>query len=1232
MLFTRPEKNKLSIENQMHHTVPDWPTAKKMLLPRGIVVPVHGALWLYRRVPLSPVRDARTDEEALGVGVPLSNALQELAAATNTTLKIRTAARASYREVHLLLVNLTRRYSPPPKSRHAEQLQAWYGERLTQQRMLLFGVKLRDEVGGVDRSLRDVIESAAMSLATAEVPLSDYERDIQEVDEVLARCGFETPDVADFELAESWWDAGGSPETPVVNHPNHIHFFRSTAGAQMAARAGAGDCRQWPSEIPGHHTIAMGSVHSFDFQFESNRNARTQWASSLLDMGADAISIRGKLEPSYITRSELRRQRRRYIEDINSRSAQGRMSDQEQSEMLATLESVEGAYSSGKASPTMVETSVLAAFSGRGSENLETIANGRPFKVSPMSFRQNTALPETWIGSPVRSNPNVMDLPTTTIAFSGLPNLSTVGDRAGAQIGFTLHDRQSALFSATASADEDSTPIAVVCGSAGSGKDLELSTRIPTPTGWTTMGRVAVGDEVLGRDGRPVTVSWKSPVFVKDDLYRLRLSDGQECISGFDHQWVVSTAKDRSRPNREAAQEEYRRAHEIADRLDELASDVSPGIIASAEQIADRIRRAIPQSPYRSADDLVASLKMMDLVSESIASGDVQVCEQDALCALATRIRQQYAVPPRGDVTERRMTTGEMLSRGLTCEDGSPRFAIALPAPLDLPERKVPLQPYMLGMWLGSSEGTDMSASGVPGDLEASQISEVSEGRIPAVYLRSSFDQRLELLAGMMDATGEIGEEGVCTMRLHREGLLEDAAELARSLGIRTLVDAREGGGQLSFTTTLTVTRIESRACNLPAPGTDLEPWLHIESIEKIGGGHSACISVASPDRTFLAGGMVPTSNTQLMAFSGFQFALEGRPVIIVDPKKGSDLSIAFKGHVNTFSLDSFADASGGEGGTGIFDPLRFSKTPQDGINTAVSMLHFADIWQRGGVQNFEADLKIALKHGIAKGARAIGTALQIAQRDGVATAELAEPIIRQSRTDPLFGACVGLSDEGHVLSASEGITYIKVGNADLELPSMGANQKDLSLSARISVSLIRMMVFGSAEALRGRRGVLMLDEAWVFLGAGAEEVERLGRLARSLEVLPVLYTQRVTDIIEAKLQNHISRGVILHLRDPMEARAAFEIFGVDPTSERMAMTTNTERRGETGIQYNTRKPIFEINRDGTRGQLLRGSVGLYCDLRSRAVDTEIAIPQSFLELSSTNALDRARREGREVH
>src|SRR5881628_2241489 len=46
----------------------------------------------------------------------------------------------------------------------------------------------------------------------------------------------------------------------------------------------------------------------------------------------------------------------------------------------------------------------------------------------------------------------------------------------------------------------------IVAARPGVGKALALDTPLPTPTGWTTMGAVAVGDQLIGADGKPTTV------------------------------------------------------------------------------------------------------------------------------------------------------------------------------------------------------------------------------------------------------------------------------------------------------------------------------------------------------------------------------------------------------------------------------------------------------------------------------------------------------------------------------------------------------------------------------------------------------------------------------------------------------------------------------------------------------------------------------------------------------
>jgi replicative DNA helicase len=77
----------------------------------------------------------------------------------------------------------------------------------------------------------------------------------------------------------------------------------------------------------------------------------------------------------------------------------------------------------------------------------------------------------------------------------------------------------------------------IVAARPGVGKALALDTPLPTPTGWTTMGDVAVGDELLGADGRPTRVVAATEVMLGRPCYQVEFSDGTVIVADAGHQW-----------------------------------------------------------------------------------------------------------------------------------------------------------------------------------------------------------------------------------------------------------------------------------------------------------------------------------------------------------------------------------------------------------------------------------------------------------------------------------------------------------------------------------------------------------------------------------------------------------------------------------------------------------------------------------------------------------------------
>ena len=88
----------------------------------------------------------------------------------------------------------------------------------------------------------------------------------------------------------------------------------------------------------------------------------------------------------------------------------------------------------------------------------------------------------------------------------------------------------------------------VIAARPGMGKALKLDTPLPTPTGWTTMGQVAVGDWLIGADGKPTRVVAATEVMLGRPCYEVEFSDGSAIVADADHQWptlrgIVVTAQ-----------------------------------------------------------------------------------------------------------------------------------------------------------------------------------------------------------------------------------------------------------------------------------------------------------------------------------------------------------------------------------------------------------------------------------------------------------------------------------------------------------------------------------------------------------------------------------------------------------------------------------------------------------------------------------------------------------------
>jgi phage terminase large subunit-like protein len=267
---------------------------------------------------------------------------------------------------------------------------------------------------------------------------------------------------------------------------------------------------------------------------------------------------------------------------------------------------------------------------------------------------------------------------------------------------------------------------------------------------------------------------------------------------------------------------------------------------------------------------------------------------------------------PKSTWRERHIRTTRQLADSLHVSGAKVEWnhRVPLAGPLALPVADLPLDPYVLGLWLGdgtSAHGTitqgvqdfapirsaveaagyrtsDRSTQGTFGILGIHHILRglclLGRKHIPKIYQRASSGQRFALLQGLMDTDGYASAAGQCEFTTVSEVLRDDFLELARGLGFKpTLKTARAtiGGRDVGEKYRLQfwsygdrpVFRLRRKADRLrTAPASKTRAARRqIIGVEPVPSVPVRCIEVNSPSHLYLAGeGMIPTHNSEMAA------------------------------------------------------------------------------------------------------------------------------------------------------------------------------------------------------------------------------------------------------------------------------------------------------------------------------------------------------------------------------
>ena len=242
-------------------------------------------------------------------------------------------------------------------------------------------------------------------------------------------------------------------------------------------------------------------------------------------------------------------------------------------------------------------------------------------------------------------------------------------------------------------------------------------------------------------------------------------------------------------------------------------------------------------------------------------------------------------------------TTVEIAVSLVGKEIGSHAIRISLAGALVLPERCLPLAPYVVGAALTDRPAAGPRCTGADPEVEMyvedggcdeaeiagllRTLGVLEVRHIPGSYLRASLDQRRALLAGLLDSDGTIAASGTVQLTTTSKRLAHDVHELVVGLGYRCGISKGPIGGVGARSSTYTITfvardqvfTVEHKNLLHKELGSRQfvrRPTRYVASVRRVASVPVRCIEVEAADHLYLAGqSMIPTHNSTL----GLDFA-----------------------------------------------------------------------------------------------------------------------------------------------------------------------------------------------------------------------------------------------------------------------------------------------------------------------------------------------------------------------
>ena len=341
----------------------------------------------------------------------------------------------------------------------------------------------------------------------------------------------------------------------------------------------------------------------------------------------------------------------------------------------------------------------------------------------------------------------------------------------------------------------------------GDWKGLPLDTEIPTLNGWSTIAGLQEGDIIFDKDGNPTKILHKSEIHY-NPCYKITFDNGDTIIADHEHRWEISFSTSKK--------SKYHGEYKVQ--------------VMTTEEIANYLKN-LPKK------------------------------------------RTSYDIPK-----------------------------IVNPKPLNLENKNLPIDPYVLGCWLGDgskqcgaitnetnnvlaeiqrrgySLGDDISAEnrtstytilGIYRKLK--ELNLINNKHIPDIYQRASYEQRLDLLRGLLDTDGYYNPKRKrFVMETSQEWQCYDFIKLLSSLGIKStkfdIIKKLNGKEFHEYSINFSTKGLNPflmRNQEIEYPTRDACSYRNIDKVELVETIPTQCLEVDSPSHTFLCTNkMIVTHNT----------------------------------------------------------------------------------------------------------------------------------------------------------------------------------------------------------------------------------------------------------------------------------------------------------------------------------------------------------------------------------